>query len=295
MKKGTLFVKFAAAVVSSCIIILMTAIFLLCNCEHQPVTMHEAEQGVERVATSPGDVGVIPFTTEDPETGEVYEGIIYTHESEIGYHRIETVFNTSLDIAAITEELTNEGFEFVLTRSNYFKTSALHNGRPAQVLITVLTFEQETMNPDEVSYAIIRYCQVSGVRDVLQMEKLFFGENPWLYWAEESNDQVYYIGDYDVQPVWTQSFPPIITNPYASDGGGMLSPMAPTDSIPDGDPRQWDWEAFMSCVAIEAAVGCAVAGGVCITSDDPYQDCVQAGCSRAAIGAVISCGFQQIY
>lgn len=294
MKQGTLFLKFAAAIMSASFVMLMIAIFLMCNCEQHTITMPDDQESEQRL-TAPGDVGVIPFETEDPATGEVYNGTIYTHESEIGYYRIETAFSISLDIAAISEELTNEGFEFVLTRSNYFKTSALHNGRPAQIHITVLTFEQETVNPDEISYAIIRYCQVSGIKDVIQTEKLFFGENPWLYWAEDDNDQVYNIGDLDGQPVWTQSFPPIITNPYASNGGGQLSPMAPTDSIPDGDPRQWSWEAFLSCVATEAAVGCAVAGGVCLTSNDPYQDCVEEGCSRSAISAVISCGFQQIY
>lgn len=288
MKSLTPFQKFAAAIVSCCLVATVAATSLLiCQCETQPTTTTIIESEAEQAMMKSDEIGVIPFETENPTTGEIYTGVLYTHESEIGYEQLSEGFATNSNIV-------EQGFEFVLSRSKYITTSIMQNDRQTSVRILVLIFEKPTTIPSDRSYAIIRHTAMSGVKESLQLEKIFHGVDPWSCWTQNDDAFVSYLG-YDEGPVWAQSFIPHITNPYASDPGPQGSPMAPIDSIDGAGPDAWNWAEFLQCVTTEAAVGCGVAAGVCLTSNDPYSDCVESGCSNAAMGAVISCTTEQLF
>lgn len=282
--------SFIPAILASCFLLVIMSLMYLPNGCSDPPTMPPPEKETSEMMSARTSPGVIPFESISPETGEIYLGTIYTHESDLGYEWITSIFEERLDVARHTELLMNDGFQFVLSRSKYIQTAALNDGLPTCVDITILIFEQPTPVPADVSFAILRFTTISGVSESFQLEKLFYGENPFSCWVDVPGTQIEQL-DYDGL-IWIQSFEPIITNPYMDEPDNSLSPM---DSIPDGGPDQWSWEAFLKCVAMEAAVGCGAAGAVCMVGDDPYMECVEDGCSRAAIGAVISCGTQQIF
>lgn len=289
MQKLKPFNDLMAALLSCCFWGVIVAVVLCIGaCEDQVLEPSQNETGESVSRCTPAN-GVIPFESEDPASGEIYTGFIYTHESQVGYDRLT---------GSLAEDrllLEAQGFSFSLSRSKYIATSMSYEGRQTSVDILVLTFEECPPNPLDRSYVILRNTRISGVNESFQVEKLFHGADPWVCWTSDGSSSVAFLGLHDGTPTWSQSFCPVVANPYASDGGARLAPQMPVDSMPDGGPDAWDWVAFLECTATEAAVGCGVAAGVCLTGNDPYSDCVESGCASAAVGAVISCSAQQLW
>jgi len=283
------FNDFVAALLSCCFFgVILAVVLYVGGCDSTTTATEDLEQVVVKRDISV-EGGVIPFESEDPASGEIYTGFIYTHESQVGYDRLTGSF------AYDRLRLEAQGFSFSLSRSKYIETSVFYEGRQTSVGVLVLVFEECPPNPPDRSYVILRNTTMSGVSESFQVEKLFHGPDPWTCWILDGSSSTAFLGLHDGTPTWAQSFCPVVTNPYASAGGARLAPRVPVDSIPEGGPNAWDWAAFLECTATEAAVGCGVAAAVCLTSNDPYSDCVESGCSRASIGAVISCSTQQLF
>jgi hypothetical protein len=240
------------------------------------------ESEAEQAMMKSDEIGVIPFETEDPVTGETYVGILYTTAHEITYNRITALIDHNSQVVERVSTLTDVGFECALSRTKHIVTSVLHEGASKPLGITTIVFEQPTFDPNEKSYAVIRCFKFHHVRGSIQLEKVFYGNDPWEYWTDDGEYEVELIGlTDDGQPIWAQSFE--ISVEVYPQPGTALAPMDPPN------PRFIDLAAWALCVVNNTASGCTDAATGCVFSNDPYLDCVETGCGNAATGAIVGC------
>ena len=72
----------AAALIAGCMLISLVSLVLLCaSCEREKTVITGAEN-IEKALVTFGDDGAFPFESEDPASGILYTGMLYTTEHE---------------------------------------------------------------------------------------------------------------------------------------------------------------------------------------------------------------------
>ncbi|MBU1320028.1 MAG: hypothetical protein KKG33_13350 [candidate division Zixibacteria bacterium] len=278
------------------------------GCTEKDVTTNasaELTEG-EPLSGSAMHEGVIwPFSSEDPSTGIVYTGTLYMYGSQVGQAHIMSALN--LDQIVITEiYLANQGFSIAHKRCKYIATSAevteemigdnpWEVGDTISVEITMLAFEQPTADSSEESLALIKYTNYNGQRWHAQLEKVFYGNYPSLYWGDDEGLE-YQVGLEQLpdgsygRMMWTESFRPSTWAFY--DQKPSLAPL--TDPPDPRDPDVWDWNQYLKCLAIGYNATCYSAAVACIFSALAWPACFGIGCGAGMLGTTIGCALEQL-
>lgn len=286
-KKMNLFQDFAAAILSCCFwAIMLSAVALINGCADSATLPVAEVSNTEPLSNAPRSDGAFPFETQDPVTGETYIGILYTMDHEIGYEKAMGLLEHNEQIIDRASILIDAGFEFALPRTKHIITTVSCDGTPLGLQITTLIFEEPTTDPSEKSYAMIRCLKLHDIKMSVQLEKVFYGDDPWEYWTEDENYTVEFLGlTMAGQPVWAQSF-------------GIDLEIYPQQGIalsPPPDPGSFDFSAWASCVVGNTASGCKNSVARCVFSDGAYFDCVEGGCAQAATGAIVGCTLEFLF
>jgi len=278
------------------------------GCTEKDITMNAPTaltEGEASTGSTMHEGDVWPFSSEDPSTGIVYTGTLYMYGSQVGQAHIMSVLE--LDRIKITEiYLANQGFGRAYKRCKYISTSAevteemIGNnpwevGDTISVEMTLLVFEQPTVDPSEESLALIKYTSYNGQRWHAQLEKVFYGEYPSQYW-EDDDGLEYQVGLEQLpdgsygRMIWTESFRP---NTWAFyDQEPSFAPL--TDPPDPRDPDVWDWNEYLKCLAIGYNAGCYSAAVACIFSTLAWPVCFGIGCGVSMLGATIGCALGQL-
>jgi len=163
-------------------------------------------------------------------------------------------------------------------------------GDTISVEITMLVYRQPTADSTEESLALIEYTSYNDQKWHVQMEKLFYGDSPSLYWAEDDALE-YQIGPEQLadgsygRMMWSESFRPTTWDYYDNlpSLAGLIDPPDPLD------PGAWDWNAYLKCLAIGYNAACYSAAAACLFSLVAWPICFGGACAAGMLGVTIGC------
>jgi hypothetical protein len=290
-------------------VLMLPTIFV--GCTEKDTTVNAVAEQHDGDASSQSlqhEGNIWPFSSEDPVTGVIYTGTLYTYGSRVGESYISRALE--VDQVKIWEiYLIGQGFARVDNSCKYISTSAVVTeemigsmpwqvGDTISVEIMMLTFEQPTDDPLEESFATIKYTSLNDQMWDVQLTKIFYGDSHEAYWQDDQAIMTF-IG-YEELPdgsygreVWTGAFRPTKWT-YLVDNELSLSPLLSQESALG--PDEWDWEQYWACVGVGISVGCALSAIACLFTGPAWLPCYGVGCGILSVmGSLIGCAISGLF
>lgn len=223
------------------------------------------------------DGTVVPFSQEDPQTGETYEGTIYTYGSIHGKQIIDTR-RKQRGISSQLVFMTDKGYTLALGRSKVIETDAEMDDqmKPVEMLYLVMLH-----NDDSTRYAIVSYFHWQDVGDFAQSYEYatFTCPDEEGFECIPGSEPESWLKTY--QPRYNLTVEAPLLAPFTGDPSANLDP-------------QVSWKGWAKCTIAGTAGGCTTAALGCAIATIAWGPCAGLGCAASAIGASVGCAVAQI-
>jgi hypothetical protein len=245
--------------------LLTIAAYLSCGCQRTlpSNTPNPSDGGVSETPIT-GNGTIVPFSSDDPQTGIRYWGKLYTYRSEFGRERAD-MRREDNDVVSQSINLYRLGYSDLPEANKVIIAHCEQEGATVTYEMTNVIFRRSS---DTTACAFVTYFALDD-RWFVEANEVKFDQPP----SDSGFVKISGPGDRDT---WLKAHGP----KYRAKNTGVC--LAVTD--PNFDPNDPDgWKSWVKCTA----TGCTAGAIGCIASTAAYPLCVGAWCAGSAVGCAV--------
>jgi hypothetical protein len=257
--------------------LLTIAAYLSCGCQRTlpSNTSNPSDGGVSETPIT-GNGTIVPFSSDDPQTGIRYWGKLHTYRSEFGRERAD-MRREDNDVVSQSINLYRLGYSDLPEANNVIIAHCEQEGATATYEMTTIAFRRSS---DTTACALVTYFGDED-RWYVETNEVKFDQAP-------TDSGFVLISAPGERNTWLKTSPPR----HRAKNNDLCLATAETAYDP-GNPEGWDWKSWGKCVISRTAAGCIGAAIGCVFSGPAYGVCVVGICAGSALGAELSCAVDQ--